>query len=85
MVNLYKDYPHGMTNREISKTVTEYSKEIFAAQGQLNSVIMFTSLIILGQTELQGRTTKRIAYLSAGIALLSLLVSSAALYVSVNR
>src|SRR4030095_1005084 len=77
-----KQYPHGLTTREIQDSIREYAEAMTEAGGKINQVLQFSPLIMLGQQELQTRTNRRVIGLSLGIAILSLLTSGAALYVS---
>jgi hypothetical protein len=76
-----KQYPHGLTTREIQDSIREYAEAMTEAGG-INQVLQFSPLIMLGQQELQTRTNRRVTGLALGIAILSLLTSGAALYVS---
>jgi hypothetical protein len=79
---IHKQYPHGLTTREIQASIREYAEAMTKAGGKIDQVLQFSPLIMLGQQELQTRTNRRVTGLSLGIAILSLLTSGAALYVS---
>ncbi len=82
MATLPKDYPYGATDKAISTTIRELSNDVLGSGANINRVLQLTPLIALGQNELQSRQTRRITCLSIGLGALSLLVSAAALYVS---
>ena len=73
-----------MRDKEIEDSIKEYSEEIFKSKAGINTVMRFSPLIQLGQTELQGRQTKRVTCLSIIVSIVSLFIAGTALYVSFN-
>jgi len=82
MTTVNKRYPHEMKDNEINDLIKEYTNAIVDARGSPNAVLQFAPLIQLGQNGLQGRHTKKAAYLSIGVSVLSLLIAGSALFVS---
>jgi hypothetical protein len=82
MQNLKPNYPHGSTKREIETVIRDYSKQIAEDEGDINTVLQLTPIILLGQSEIQGRFNKTTIGISLGVAFLSLLISGVALWVA---
>ena len=82
MTTINSQYPYGMKDKEIAEAIKEYSAVIYNSKADINSVLRFSPLIQLGQTELQGRQTKRVTTLSIIVSIVSLLIAGSALYVS---
>jgi len=82
MATLSKDYPHGGSEREISKAIEDFADEITLSEGDINTVLRLTPLIVIGHAELQSRQTKRITRVSIGLGILSIVMAAVALLVS---
>jgi hypothetical protein len=83
MTKLYKDYPHGCSDKQISKAIEDHANEITAAGGDINTVLRLTPLMVVGHAELQSRQTKRITRVSVGLGMLSIVIACIALWVSI--
>lgn len=73
------------TNKVIRQQMREFESEMFTAnkgKADINSVMLYSPLIQMLNNELTGRFVKRTTLVALGIACLSLVVSSVALYVS---
>lgn len=53
------NYPSGSTDEEIHRIIKEYSQAIISSGVQINSVLQFSPIILLGQNELQKRTIEK--------------------------
>jgi hypothetical protein len=82
MAQIQENYPSGCTNKEIKELLQGYSKDIYDARANINTVLKLSPLIQIGLQELQGRQNNKITSLSLGISLLSLIVSAVTLYAS---
>lgn len=83
MAKLYKEYPHGCSDKQISKAIEDYANEITTSEGDLNTVLQLTPLMVVGHAELQSRQTKRITRVSVGLGILSIVIAGIALWVSI--
>lgn len=81
---LYKNFPIGCTDKELTTAISEYANEITKNKADINVVLQCSPLIQLGLGELQGRFTKRTMWASLVIAVLSIILSALALYVSIK-
>jgi hypothetical protein len=59
MANVPTNYPVGSSDEEISQVITELSSEILVGGANINSVLQFTPLITVGQSELTKREISR--------------------------
>jgi hypothetical protein len=83
MAKLVKEYPHGCSDKQISKAIEDYANEITASGGDINTVLRLTPLMVVGHAELQSRQTKRITQVSVGLGILSIVIAGVALLVSI--
>ena len=84
MANIYKNYPHGLPDKQLTMAIEEYANDINNSGANINTVLQFSPYISLGLNELQGRQNKRIAWFSFGIGLVSLVVAAVALYIAID-
>ena len=77
-----KNYPHGMNDRDIEEHVRKYLDEIINSGSDDNVVFQCYPLITLGQNELSKRQNKRITRMSMVISGISLLIAAIALCIS---
>lgn len=82
MAQIRENYPSGCSDKEIKELLQGYSKDIYDARANINTVLALSPLLQMGLQELQGRQNKKITNLSLGISLLSLVVSAITLYTS---
>jgi hypothetical protein len=82
MPTLYKGYPVKKTDEEIKVALEGYMDALFESKGDFNSVILWSSFIQLGQTELQGRQVKRVTRASFIISAISILIALSSLWIS---
>jgi len=83
MAKIYEDYPHGRSEEQISKAIEDFADEITASDGDINTVLRLTPLIVIGHAELQSRQTRRITRVSVGLGILSIVMAGVALWVSI--
>lgn len=84
-MNLPANYPYGCSEAQISKSLREYADQIIASDAQINTVLQLTPLIVIGNTELQSRQTKRVTRVSVGLGILSVLIAAVALWISITN
>jgi hypothetical protein len=82
MPHIYPHFPYKCTNKQLKETVQGYSEEIYKQHGNINTILQISPLLQLGISEIQGRTNRKITYLSLSISILSLIVAGIALYIS---
>jgi len=80
---LPKEFPFGLKDDEIAAMLRDYTEEIFKDEGQINTVLVFTPLIHLGQMELQKRAAERVARTTTIVSYASVAVAAIALVISV--
>lgn len=82
MAQIKENYPAGCSDEEIKELLQGYSKDIYEARANINTVLALSPLLQMGLQELQGRQNNKITRLSLAISLLSLTVSLVTLYIS---
>ena len=73
------------TDKEIRRQMGEWTNDMFTeddGKASINSVMKYSPLIQMLSNELTGRFVKRTTLFALGVAVLSLVVSLAALYVA---
>lgn len=82
-MELPRNYPYGCGDQQIALMLREYADEIAASGGNVNKVLQLAPLIVIGQSELQGRQTSRVTRISFGLGVLSVVIALVALWVSI--
>lgn len=83
MAQIKENYPAGCSEKEIKELLQGYSKDIYDARANINTVLALSPLLQMGLQELQGRQNKRITNLSLFISFLSLIISGVTLFFSI--
>lgn len=89
MVILNRNFPFENTDEAIRDTIKKYSDEIFNTRAKINTILQIYPLIQLGINELQSREitkmnrfSKRLAWISFCIGIVSLILAGAGIYAS---
>jgi hypothetical protein len=82
MALVFQNYPHGLDDQALQNAVQSYIQAIYDARANINTVLQYSPLLQLGQSEMQRRiadrnaaTAKRLTYVSLGVATVALLLS----------
>ena len=79
-----QDYPSGMSDKAIKEKISEWTNDMFTRTDKgadINSILLYTPLISLGQNELTGRFVKRSTRIAIGISFVALMISLLALLI----
>ena len=86
---IHKNYPSGSPDEEIFVVISDFSKRIVDSNFNINTVLQLSPAIQLGQSEIQKRIlersakeTSKIQKLAICIAIISLLFSFIAIYLT---
>ena len=70
------------SDAEMKRYAQETIDEIYASEADVNKVMQLAPLVQMAQNELTGRYVRRTTIIAIGVAILSLFVSVASLYVA---